>query len=29
MERVVREAAADRGLLEDLAAIRGQTVEPV
>jgi prevent-host-death family protein len=28
MERVLREAPADRGLLEDIAALREQTVEP-
>lgn len=28
MERVLREAPADRGLLEDLAAVREQTIEP-
>jgi prevent-host-death family protein len=28
IERVLQEAAADPGLLDDLAAIRGQTVEP-
>jgi prevent-host-death family protein len=28
MERVLREAPADRGLLDDLAPLRGQTVEP-
>lgn len=28
MERVILEAAADPGLLEDLAAIREQTIEP-
>ncbi|HEY2718506.1 MAG TPA: type II toxin-antitoxin system prevent-host-death family antitoxin [Solirubrobacteraceae bacterium] len=28
MERVLREAPADAGLLEDLAALREQTVEP-
>jgi prevent-host-death family protein len=28
MERVLREAPADAGLLDDLAALREQTVEP-
>lgn len=28
MERVLREAPADRGLVEDLAPVREQTVEP-
>jgi antitoxin (DNA-binding transcriptional repressor) of toxin-antitoxin stability system len=28
MERVLREASADAGLLDDLAGVRGQTVEP-
>lgn len=28
MERVLREAPADRGLLADLAPVREQTVEP-
>jgi hypothetical protein len=28
MERVLREAPADRGLLDDLAPLREQTVEP-
>jgi prevent-host-death family protein len=28
MERVLREASADATLLDDLAAVRGQTVEP-
>jgi hypothetical protein len=28
MERVLREASADAGLLDDLAAVRRQTVEP-
>lgn len=28
IERVLQEASADPGLLEDLAAIRGQTIEP-
>jgi prevent-host-death family protein len=28
MERVLREAPADAGLLEDLASLREQTVEP-
>jgi prevent-host-death family protein len=28
MERVLREAGADAGLLEDLAPLREQTVEP-
>ena len=28
IERVLQEASADLGLLEDLAAIRGQTIEP-
>jgi prevent-host-death family protein len=28
MERVLREAPADRGLLDDLAPLRDQTVEP-
>jgi prevent-host-death family protein len=28
MERVLREAPADAGLLGDLAPLRGQTVEP-
>lgn len=28
MEQILREAPADRGLLEDLAPVRGQTVEP-
>jgi prevent-host-death family protein len=28
MERVLQEASADPGLLDDLAAIRGQTIEP-
>jgi len=28
MERVLREAPADRGLLEDLAQLRRQTIEP-
>lgn len=28
MERVILEASADPGLLEDLAAIRDQTIEP-
>jgi len=28
MERVLGEAAADRGLLDDLAPVREQTVEP-
>jgi prevent-host-death family protein len=28
IERVLREAPADRGLLDDLAAIRGETVVP-
>jgi prevent-host-death family protein len=27
MERILREAPADRGLLDDLADLRGQTVE--
>jgi prevent-host-death family protein len=27
-ERVVREASADRALLDDLAPLRGQTIEP-
>jgi prevent-host-death family protein len=28
IERVIHEASADAGLLEDLAAIRGQVIEP-
>ena len=28
MERALREAPADTGLLDDLAALREQTVEP-
>ena len=28
MERVLREAPADAGLLEDLAPLREQTIEP-
>jgi prevent-host-death family protein len=28
IERVLQEASADAGLLEDLAAIRNQTIEP-
>jgi len=28
LERVLREAPADRLLLDDLAAVRGQTIEP-
>jgi prevent-host-death family protein len=28
MERVLREARADEGLLDDLAAVRGQVIEP-
>jgi hypothetical protein len=28
MERVLREASADAGLLDDLAGVLGQTVEP-
>jgi len=28
MERILREARADEALLDDLAAIRGQAVEP-
>lgn len=28
MERVLREAPADRGLLDDLAPLREQTIEP-
>jgi prevent-host-death family protein len=28
MERILREARADEALLDDLAAIRGQVVEP-
>jgi prevent-host-death family protein len=28
IERIVREAGADPGLLEDLAAVRGEVVEP-
>jgi antitoxin (DNA-binding transcriptional repressor) of toxin-antitoxin stability system len=29
MERVLREARADAGLLDDLAAVRGQVIEPL
>ncbi|MGH3050875.1 MAG: type II toxin-antitoxin system Phd/YefM family antitoxin [Gaiellaceae bacterium] len=28
VERLVREASADRALLDDLAPLRGQTIEP-
>jgi prevent-host-death family protein len=28
MERILREASADTALLDDLAAVRGQVVEP-
>jgi prevent-host-death family protein len=28
IERVIQEASADTGLLEDLAAIRGETIDP-
>ena len=28
MERILREARADQGLLDDLAAVRGQVIEP-
>ena len=28
MERILREARADEALLDDLAAVRGQAIEP-